>query len=90
MCFANIVFLFKLIDVLFLFNKIRYLLTYEKSLHSERKEALLYSSIIIAFLIAQHFQRVACVGTYQRVERRLPYNLHQAKLNLVLVLQDYN
>lgn len=90
MWFANIVFLFKLIDVLFLFNKIRCLLTYEKSLHSERKEALLYSSIIIAFLIEPHFQRVACVGTYQRVEQRLPYNLHQAKLNLVLVLQDYN
>ena len=90
MCFANIVFLFKLIDVLFLFNKIRYLLTYEKSLHLERKEALLYSSIIIAFLIAQHSQRVGCVGTYQRVERRLPYNQHQAKLNLVLALLGYN
>ncbi len=90
MWFANIVFLFKLIDVLFLFNKIRYLLTYEKSLHSERKEALLYSSIIIAFLIAQHSQRVGCGGTYLRVERLPPYNIYQAELNLVLVLLDYN
>ena len=47
-------------------------------------------SVIIAFLIEPHFQRVACVGTYQRVEQRLPYNLHQAKLNLVLVLLGYN
>ncbi len=90
MWFANIVFLFKLIDVLFLFNKIRYLLHTRRASIGKGGGSSFIQSVIIAFLIEPHFQRVACVGTYQRVERRLPYNQHQAKLNLVLVLLDYN